>query len=332
MHSDKGCCRIIDRIRPTGGFWREPNSRADVVAAPDKGDDAPSQEQPGGVARDFIVCLDHCPREGIPRAFLDHRVSTSAMTAAAIVQTVTGEPARAGPARTGRVRVLVGDDQPIFRRGVVDLLAAEPDLLVVAGVDDGGSAFEAITRLMPRVAVLDARLPPPDGVAVTRAVRADPALADRVDVVLLTASDAPAAVYEAVRAGAAGVVLKDTPAALLVAAVRAVAAGHGWVDPRLARPLMAEFAARPEAASTPPSALRALTGRERQILALTALGRSNEEIARRLVIAEGTVKTHLARVLTKLRLENRAQAVAVAYQCGLITVTRCAPAPARQFA
>jgi DNA-binding NarL/FixJ family response regulator len=217
------------------------------------------------------------------------------------------------------IRVLLADDQPLIRSGLRMLLDAEPDIAVVGEVSDGAAAVAEAARLHPDVAVLDIRMPVLTGVQATARIRADTGTA----VLVLTTYNLDEIVYEALRAGAAGFLLKDAAAADLAAAVRAVRAGHGWLAPAVARTLISEFAA---ADPPPPAAgdLDRLTGREREVLTLVARGRSNAEIADALVISPGTVKTHVNRLLTKLGVRDRAQAVGVAYETGLVRPGRAA--------
>jgi DNA-binding NarL/FixJ family response regulator len=228
------------------------------------------------------------------------------------------------------IRVLIADDQPLIRAGIAMLLSAEPDIETVAEVGDGDQAVAAAHRLRPDVVVMDVRMPGTDGVTATgritgdacRETTGDPSGRDPgrpVRVLILTTYHIEDTVYAALRAGAAGFLLKDAAPAELAGAIRAIAAGGGWLHPTVARGLLAEFAARPEAGPGNPAALQHLTRRERDILVHVAQGLSNSDIATRLTISEGTVKTHLGRVLTKLGLRDRAQAVVVAYESGLVT-------------
>ncbi|MEV4200021.1 response regulator transcription factor [Micromonospora globbae] len=215
------------------------------------------------------------------------------------------------------IRVLIADDQAMVRQGFGALLAAQPDLLVVGDAADGAQAVAAARQLDPDVVLMDVRMPVLDGLAATRKLLGDRPSA-RPRVLILTTFDLDDYVYEALRAGASGFLLKDAPAADLVHAVRVVAAGDALLAPAVTRRLIAEFAARPERHRPRPTELAALTPRETDVLRLIARGRSNQEIAADLVVAEQTVKTHVSRILAKLHLRDRAQAVVLAYETGLV--------------
>ncbi|MEJ3747308.1 response regulator transcription factor [Actinomycetes bacterium KLBMP 9797] len=219
------------------------------------------------------------------------------------------------------IRVLLADDQPLVRAGIAMLLAAEPEIDIVAEAEDGLQAVALARERRPEVVLMDVRMPGMDGVAATRQITADdfvPAADGPVKVLVLTTYHVDDAVYASLRAGASGFLLKDAAPGELVAAVRAVAAGEAWLDPAVAHRLIAEFAARPESRLPAPAQLAQLTTREREVLRLVAHGLSNAEIAAHLVLGEATVKTHFGRVLMKLCLRDRAQAVAAAFHCGLI--------------
>ncbi|MDQ1033342.1 DNA-binding NarL/FixJ family response regulator [Streptomyces umbrinus] len=219
------------------------------------------------------------------------------------------------------IRVLLADDQPLVRSGLAMLLNAEPDIEVVGEADDGDQAITLVRQVQPDVIVMDVRMPGTDGVEATRRITADEMSADAgnpVKVLILTTYDLDEAVLGALRAGASGFVLKDAAPAELGTAVRAVAAGDGWLASSVTGRLLKEFAARPDPVARSPEELHRLTAREREVLVQVAHGLSNNDIASGLVISEATVKTHLARVLTKLGLRDRAQAVALAYQSGLV--------------
>lgn len=220
-----------------------------------------------------------------------------------------------------RIRVLLVDDEPIVRAGLAMLVDSEDDLDVVGEAGDGTEAVELVAALRPDVVVMDVRMPGVDGVEATRRLVAD-AFIDEVGhtatVLILTTFNEDEAVYAALRAGASGVVLKNAAPGNLADGVRAVAAGKAWLDPAVARRLLREFSARPEATLPTPEQLRRLTRREREVLALIAHGLTNTGIAAYLVMSEATVRTHVGRILVKLGLHDRAQAVTAAYQSGLV--------------
>jgi DNA-binding NarL/FixJ family response regulator len=217
------------------------------------------------------------------------------------------------------IKILIADDQAMVRQGFGALLAAQPDLLVVGDAADGESAVARARALDPDVVLMDVRMPVLDGLEATRKLVGD-GQRDRPKVLILTTFDLDDYVYEALRAGASGFLLKDAPADDLVHAVRVVAGGEALLAPSVTRRLIAEFAARPHADRPRPTALNALTPRETDVLRLIARGRSNQEIAADLVVAEQTVKTHIGRILAKLNLRDRAQAVVFAYETGLVAV------------
>ena len=213
--------------------------------------------------------------------------------------------------------VLLADDQELVRTGFRMILEAEPDMRIVGEAGDGREAVEQARRTRPDVVLMDVRMPGMDGIEATRVLR-DAADPDRgPHVLVLTTFDLDEHVYDALRAGAAGFLLKDVRAAQLVDAVRVVAAGEAMIAPGVTRRLIAEFARRAPKADPPPG-LGELTPRELEVLRLLARGLSNAEIARELWLGEATVKTHLSRVLAKLRLRDRVQAVVLAYECGLV--------------
>ncbi|MEN3358323.1 MAG: hypothetical protein V7637_2305 [Mycobacteriales bacterium] len=227
------------------------------------------------------------------------------------------------------IRVLLIDDEPLVRAGLAMLLAAEPDLDVAGEASDGSEGVSLAARLCPDVVVMDVRMPGTDGVQATRRLVSDEfaSLAGgTVAVLILTTFNDDSAVYDALRAGASGFMLKTAAPAALAAAVRTVAAGEAWLDPAVARRLLADFAARPDPGLPTPTELQSLTCRETEVLVLLAHGLSNGEIARHLVVSEATVKTHIGRILMKLGLRDRAQAVAAAYKTGLVRPTDQPPA------
>jgi DNA-binding NarL/FixJ family response regulator len=217
------------------------------------------------------------------------------------------------------IKILIADDQAMVRQGFGALLAAQPDLMVVGDAADGAAAVAQARRLDPDVVLMDVRMPVLDGLEATRRLL-DGRSTGGPRVLILTTFDLDDYVYEALRAGASGFLLKDAPAADLVHAVRVVAAGEALLAPTVTRRLIAEFAARPHADRPRPTTLNALTPRETEVLRLIARGRSNQEIAADLVVAEQTVKTHIGRILGKLGLRDRAQAVVLAYESGLVAV------------
>jgi DNA-binding NarL/FixJ family response regulator len=216
------------------------------------------------------------------------------------------------------IKVLIADDQAMVRQGFGALLGAQPDLLVVGDAANGADAVARARALAPDVVLMDVRMPVMDGLEATRRLAGGAAGLAGPKVLILTTFDLDDYVYEALRAGASGFLLKDAPAADLVNAVRVVAAGEGLLAPSVTRRLIAEFAARPAANRPRPVELNALTPRETDVLRLIARGRSNQEIAADLVVAEQTVKTHIGKILGKLGLRDRAQAVVLAYETGLV--------------
>jgi DNA-binding NarL/FixJ family response regulator len=216
------------------------------------------------------------------------------------------------------VRVLLVDDQPMLRTGFRLIFASEPDIEVVGEAGDGEVARRQVAALRPDVVLMDIRMPGMDGVEATRRIVADHG-ADGVRVLILTTYDLDEYVLEALRAGASGFLLKDSPAEDLVDAVRIVHRGEAVVGPKITRRLLDRFAKHLPSVATPrPSAASDLTEREHDVLLLLAQGLSNAEIARALVVSETTVKSHVSHLLTKLGLRDRVQAVIYAYQSGLV--------------
>jgi DNA-binding NarL/FixJ family response regulator len=218
------------------------------------------------------------------------------------------------------IRVLVVDDEELVRTGLRMILGAEPDLDVVGTASDGAQAVSEVRRLRPDVVLMDIRMPAVDGLAATRTILGGPDPAP-CKVVILTTFDVDEHVYEALRAGASGFLLKDVPADQLVHAIRVAAAGEALLAPSVTRRLIASFTRQgPRSAPARPRALDELTARELEVLVLLAEGLSNAEIATRLFVGDATVKTHVARILTKLGVRDRVQAVIVAFRAGLIPV------------
>ncbi|MGW5639603.1 response regulator [Streptomyces sp. NPDC003832] len=214
------------------------------------------------------------------------------------------------------IRVLLADDQSLVRAGFRALLDAQPDIEVVGEAADGAEALGAARELAPDVVLMDIRMPVLDGLAAARRIAEDERLA-RVRVVMLTTFELDEYVFEAIRSGASGFLVKDTEPDELLRAVRAVVDGDALLSPGVTRRLIAEFAARskePAAAD----ALVELTEREREVMALVGMGLSNEEIARRLVVSPLTAKTHVSRTMVKLGARDRAQLVVLAYESGLV--------------
>jgi DNA-binding NarL/FixJ family response regulator len=209
-------------------------------------------------------------------------------------------------------RVLLADDQPLVRAGLRMILSTEPDLEVVGEAATGREAVDLCADTRPDVVLMDVRMPELDGIEATRLVTALP---DPPRVLVLTTFDLDEIVYDALRAGASGFLLKDAPEDRLTAAIRVVADGGSLFAPSITRRLIEEFAQRRRSPSVP---VHGLTDREAEVLRLVAGGLSNVEIAQRLYITENTVKTHVARVLTKLGLRDRVQAVVLAYESGMV--------------
>jgi DNA-binding NarL/FixJ family response regulator len=213
------------------------------------------------------------------------------------------------------IKVLVVDDQEMVREGFSALLAAQEDIEVVGSAGDGVAAVAAVRRLLPDVVLMDIRMPELDGLAATRLLLTEP---HPVKVLVLTTFDLDDYVYEALRAGASGFLLKHAPARELLDAVRVVARGEALLAPSITKRLIEDFVKSQPGQGVRPRELTALTERETEVLRLIAQGLSNVEIAGHLFLAEQTVKTHVSRVLMKLGLRDRAQAVIAAYESGLV--------------
>ena len=245
--------------------------------------------------------------------------------------TKTGGPVPGAGVLRPVTRCLIADDQGLVREGFAAVLNAQPGIAVAGQAADGVAAVREVQRLRPDVVLMDVRMPVMDGLEAARRIlsRAPTSLgpsapcgaagADRPRVLMLTTFDLDDYVYEALRAGASGFLLKDATAAELVHAVRVVATGDALLAPSVTRRLIADFTRRPVVGAPPPAALGALTTRETEVLRLIARGLSNAEISETLVIAEQTTKTHVGRILAKLDLRDRAQAVVLAYESGLVT-------------
>jgi len=214
------------------------------------------------------------------------------------------------------IRVLLADDQMLVRAGFRALLDAQGDIEVVGEAADGEQALRQVRELSPDAVLMDIRMPLMDGLAATRAITAEPALVT-VRVVILTTFELDEYVFEAIRAGASGFLVKDTEPDELLRAVRAVVGGDALLSPGVTRRLIAEFAARSRRPASV-AALQQLTEREREVMALVGMGLSNEEIARRLVVSPLTAKTHVSRAMVKLGARDRAQLVVLAYESGLV--------------
>jgi DNA-binding NarL/FixJ family response regulator len=218
---------------------------------------------------------------------------------------------------TTPIRVLLCDDQALVRTGYATILGAQPDLEVVGEVGDGAAAVAAARRLQPDVVVMDVRMPVLDGIQATRLL-AGPGVPDPAKVLVATTFNLDEYVYDALRAGASGFLLKDVTPAELIAAIRTVAAGEALLAPAVTRQLIGRFADRVRPAEPDGQRLAGLARRETEVLKLVAVGMSNAEIAAALVISPETVKTHVSRILGKLELRDRVQAVVFAHRCGLV--------------
>ncbi len=218
------------------------------------------------------------------------------------------------------IGVLIADDQALVRAGFRMVLEAEDDIAVVGEASNGEQAVHGAQRLRPDVVLMDIRMPELDGIAATRQiVRADPAPGPAARVLILTTFDLDEYVYDALGAGASGFLLKDSPPEQLVTAIRVVAGGESLLAPSITSRLIEQFARSRPGNHAPPPGLDELTARELEVFKLVARGLSNAEIAAQLVVGDTTVKTHVARLLAKLGLRDRVQAVVLAYESGLVS-------------
>jgi DNA-binding NarL/FixJ family response regulator len=213
------------------------------------------------------------------------------------------------------IRVLVADDQALVRAGFRAILEEQDDLEVVGEAEDGGQAVAIAGELRPDVVLMDVRMPGVDGIEATQRLLRD---GNAPRVLILTTFDLDEYVYEALKAGASGFLLKDAPRDQLVGAVRTVAAGEALLAPALVRRLIEDFVRRPAPGARSPTELSDLTERELEVLTLVARGLANAEIATRLFVSEATVRTHVTHILAKLGLRDRVQAVVLAYESGLV--------------
>ena len=216
------------------------------------------------------------------------------------------------------IRVLICDDQVLIRTGFATIIGAQPDMTVVGECGDGRQAVDLAAKLHPDVVVMDVRMPVLDGIQATHLL-AGAGVTDPVKVLVVTTFNLDEYVYEALRAGASGFLLKDTPPPQLLAGIRTVATGAALLAPEVTRQLVGRYAHRIRPAEDRPSDDTPLTPRELEVLRLIADGQSNSEIAATLVISQETVKTYVSRILTKLDLRDRVQAVVYAYRHGLVT-------------
>jgi DNA-binding NarL/FixJ family response regulator len=216
------------------------------------------------------------------------------------------------------IRLLIADDQELVRTAFALLVATEPDMTVVGEAADGHAAVDLARRAHPEVILMDVRMPGCDGITATRQVTTDPRLTD-TRILILTTFDLDEYVFGAVRAGASGFLLKDTPASQLLTAIRIIAAGEALLAPSATRRLIAEYASRPRPPERPVRSLDTLTDRETEVLSLIASGLSNDEICHHLHVSMATTKTHIGRLLAKLAARDRAQLVIAAYEAGLVT-------------
>lgn len=214
------------------------------------------------------------------------------------------------------IRVVVADDQTLVRVGLRVLLDSEPDMELAGEAVDGADAIRQVRNSPPDVVLMDIRMPGTDGIEALKAIVTDGGLSE-VKIIMLTTFELDEYVFESLRAGASGFLIKDTAPDELLRAIRVVAAGESLLSPTVTRRVIGEFSAKPARASRPHPQLEALTEREREVLALVAEGLSNDEIAERLVVSPATARTHVSRAMIKLHARDRAQLVVFAFQSGL---------------
>jgi DNA-binding NarL/FixJ family response regulator/class 3 adenylate cyclase len=306
----------VDAGEPVGG-GDEPYGTPVIVA-----EQLCDIAEPGEILATDVVCRVAAPRLGhatAPAGALKLRSVQERVPASRVMWREPQEPLADLPAgAAGTITTVIVDDERLLRTGFRVILEAEPDITVVGEAEDGRAALDVVRRRRPDVALMDIRMPGLDGLQAAEELLADPALTTAV--IMLTTFDLDRYVYDALRIGASGFLLKDTPADRLLDAVRVAAAGDALLSPQITRRLIAQFtsAARVAPTELPPS-LTVLTQREVEILRLIARGLSNAEIAAELVLTENTIKTHVAHVLSKLDLRDRVQAVVLAYESGLVT-------------
>jgi DNA-binding NarL/FixJ family response regulator len=219
------------------------------------------------------------------------------------------------------VRVVLADDQELIRVGLRALFDNEPDIDLVGEAADGEEALRVVRDTRPDVVIMDIRMPVLDGLETSRRIAADPQLA-AVRVLILTTFEVDEYVFEALRAGASGFLLKDADTAEILHAIRVVAAGDSLLSPRITRRLVEAFASRPAPTAPRAALLAELTDREREVVALVAAGLNNDEIGERLVISPATARTHVSRAMSKIGARDRAQVVVFAYETGLVSPSR----------
>ncbi|MGH3673560.1 MAG: response regulator [Pseudonocardiaceae bacterium] len=223
------------------------------------------------------------------------------------------------------IRVVVVDDQLLIRAGITMVVNAQEDITVVAEAVDGKDALIKVRSQRPDVVLMDVRMTDNDGIAATRAILDEGLTTENgnpIRVIILTTFHHDEYVHAALGAGASGFLLKDAPPSEITTAIRSVAAGDAWLNPTVTRRLLGEFVSQPERHTTTPAQMTQLTQREREVLILLAQGQTNAEVAKNLSITETTVRTYVSHVLKKLRVREKAQAVAAAYQTGLIIQPR----------